>query len=323
VTVRSDPRAPVELNFGRERTLFVDPYTAEVLGQSSPSVRSFFRTVTEWHRWFGAQGQSRAAARAITGACNLAFFFLVLSGMYLWLPKRWTWQHLKPILLFRGKLSGKARDFNWHNVVGIWSAVPLVMIIVSGVVMSYPWANNLIYRMTGTEPPPLQRREGGPPRRQSGQGRNGPERQISTAGVDRAWGRAVHQVSDWKAITLRMPESDRSPLTFTIDEAHRGRPDKRSTLVLDRVTANTIRHETFADYNTGRRLRTWLRWMHTGEAGGILGQTIAGLASFGGAVLVWTGMWLAWRRLRAYLQRRSSAGAVIDDSQLVASDPSR
>jgi hypothetical protein len=36
---------------------------------------------------------------------------------------------------------------------------------------------------------------------------------------------------------------------------------------------------------------------------GIAGQTIAGIASAGAAMLVWTGIWLAFRRLRAYRKR--------------------
>ena len=55
--------------------------------------------------------------------------------------------------------------------------------------------------------------------------------------------------------------------------------------------------EPFASQSLGRRLRSWGRWVHTGEAGGLLGQTLAGLASAGAAVLVWTGCALAWRRL--------------------------
>jgi uncharacterized iron-regulated membrane protein len=34
-----------------------------------------------------------------------------------------------------------------------------------------------------------------------------------------------------------------------------------------------------------------------------LGQTIAGLASLGGVVLVWTGLALTWRRFRAWRAR--------------------
>ena len=46
---------------------------------------------------------------------------------------------------------------------------------------------------------------------------------------------------------------------------------------------------------------------HTGEVLGIPGQTIAGLATAGSVVLVWTGLALAWRRWRAWLKRRASA----------------
>jgi len=40
-----------------------------------------------------------------------------------------------------------------------------------------------------------------------------------------------------------------------------------------------------------------VRFLHTGEALGITGQTIAGLVSFTSLIMVWTGLALAWRRL--------------------------
>jgi uncharacterized iron-regulated membrane protein len=49
-----------------------------------------------------------------------------------------------------------------------------------------------------------------------------------------------------------------------------------------------------------------LRFIHTGEVAGIPGQTIAGIASAGAAVLVYTGLALSWRRFRAWLARRRS-----------------
>ena len=53
-----------------------------------------------------------------------------------------------------------------------------------------------------------------------------------------------------------------------------------------------MKWEPFAGYNLGRTIRSWVRPVHTGEAGGFIGQFIAALASAGGAVLVCTG--LAW-----------------------------
>jgi uncharacterized iron-regulated membrane protein len=91
--------------------------------------------------------------RAITGWSNLIFLFIVLSGLYLWFPRKWSWQHVKPVLLFRGGLRGKTRDFNWHNVVGAWCALVLFVVVLGAVPISFPWANALVYRVLGEDPP--------------------------------------------------------------------------------------------------------------------------------------------------------------------------
>jgi uncharacterized iron-regulated membrane protein len=70
-----------------------------------------------------------------------------------------------------------------------------------------------------------------------------------------------------------------------------------------------VRWEPFSSFTKGRQLRSILRFAHTGEVGGIVGQTVAGLVSLGGCFLVYTGLALAWRRLRAWRAKRS--GAVI------------
>ena len=70
--------------------MFANPYTGAILGEGSQRTRAFFRNVTDWHRWLGAKGDNRNVARAITGACNLGFLFLVMSGFYLWWPRNWN-----------------------------------------------------------------------------------------------------------------------------------------------------------------------------------------------------------------------------------------
>jgi len=60
-------------------------------------------------------------------------------------------------------------------------------------------------------------------------------------------------------------------------------------------------------YNAGRKARTWLRFAHTGEVYGIVGQTVAGIASLGGVFLVYTGIALSLRRFAAWRRRRNRA----------------
>jgi uncharacterized iron-regulated membrane protein len=292
VTLRADPAEPVEI-----AALYVDPYTGQVLGQGNGNWRGFFQEVTAWHRWLGAKGEGRATAKAITGACNLAFLLLILTGPFLWLPKQWGRRHLAPIVWFRGGLSGKGRDFSWHNVIGIWCAAPLSFVVLTALPMSYNWANNLIYRLTGSEAP-----SGGGPGRGVPGGRSGGR--VELTGLNRLWDRAEAQQPGWRSIGMRLPEPAGRPVSFTIDTGDGGQPQKRSTLTLDRATGSVVRWETFADNGAGRRLRSWSRFVHTGEAYGIAGQTIAGVASAGGAMLVWTGIALSVRRFLAWRRRR-------------------
>lgn len=314
VTVRSDAAAPVAINFGRERTVFMNPYTGAVLGEGSKGVRSFFRTMVSWHRWLGASGENRATGKAITGACNLAFLVLVVTGFYLWWPRNWRLSTVKAVSVPNLQLKGKARDFNWHNAIGLWSAPALFFIVLTAVVISYPWASDLLYRMTGNEPPPRAAQGRGGPGGSQGRGRQsgGEVKPLLTAGLDNLWARAEQQVSGWQSIQVRLPEKPDAPVAFTLDKGNGARPDLRSQLTLDAKTGEVVQHETYESYNLGRQLRFWSRWVHTGEAGGIIGQTIAALASLGGAVLVWTGIALTWRRLTNWV-RKSPPGDVSSD----------
>ena len=53
---------------------------------------------------------------------------------------------------FRRGLSPKARDFNWHNVIGFWMVVPLPIVVFSGAMISYRWVGNLLYLAVGETP---------------------------------------------------------------------------------------------------------------------------------------------------------------------------
>lgn len=340
VTFRSDPAEPASVAFGR-RIVYVNPYTGAVLGEGSKELRAFFQSVTSWHRWLGVEGPGRTAARAITGACNLAFLFLVVSGFYLWWPRKWTVRNLRSVTLFRGGLPAKARDFNWHNVIGFWSAVPLFFVVYSGVVISYPWASDMVYRMAGEEPPARlgpggPGRPGGPgpearpnkagrraggdrgDRERAGSDRRGlredrgpreegRDEAVSLEGVDSLLAKAEQIVPDWYSISLRLPHSPRAPVVFSIDTTDGGRPQTRSQLTLHRATGEEISWEPFSRQSTGRQMRMLLRFAHTGEVAGLPGQTIAGLVSAGAVVMVWTGLALSWRRFRAWRSRRQVA----------------
>jgi uncharacterized iron-regulated membrane protein/flavodoxin len=297
VVLRNEPTASVAVGFGRDGATYVNPYTGAVLGSRS-KLHDWFYDVIDWHRWLGMGGEGRATGRAITGACNLAFLWLAVTGVYLWWPRTWDWRGLKTSLLFNPRLSGKARDWNWHNVIGFWSSSVLVVLTVSAAVMSYPWANDLLYTLTGSEPPPRsQGTVATGPATQRSLGEE-PQARRSSASFDILLGGAQQQMPDWATIMIRLPARDNGTVTVSIQEAQPPHPFARSQLTLNRATGEVVKWEPYSSSSPGRKLRTYFRGLHTGEALGFVGQTIAGLASLGGCFLVWTGFAMAWRRFR-------------------------
>jgi uncharacterized iron-regulated membrane protein len=116
--------------------------------------------------------------------------------------------------------------------------------------------------------------------------------------------RADQQLPSWRTMVIRLPPRDGAPVTFTMSDREHWNSFARSTLTLDGSTGREIRWEPYASTSLGQKMRGWMRFAHTGELGGLPGEAIAGLASAGGAVLVWTGIALALRRLAAWRSRR-------------------
>ena len=260
ITVRSDPRAPVTVTVEGGRPRLVDPYTGAILGEPSPRLRAFFRTMTDWHRWIALQGTSRATGKAITGAANLGFLFIVLSGIYLWVPRVWSRLQFTQVLWFRGGLPGKARDFNWHNVIGIWSADPAGdrrrrrgadLLLRGPATWSTASPVRRRRRRRRRRAPPAPGRRSGPSgarrcarpsgeRERGGRERAEPSRS-SVTGLDAAWAAAQAQVPAWRTTSVRLGGPAQAPFVITLDEGYGGQPQYRRTLSVDRASAAIVK----------------------------------------------------------------------------------
>jgi uncharacterized iron-regulated membrane protein len=301
VTVASDPLLPALVSAGRSGRYFIDRYDGTVLTDSAAGTRGFFDTITAWHRWFDADEDSRPLARAITGASNLAFLFLLLSGAYLWLPPIFNRVAFRTRWRFNPRVdNSKARDYNWHHVFGVWSLLPLGLVVASALVFSYDWANTLLYRAVRDTPPD---RSAGP-ERTSDSGHPAPGVSPDRPELARFIAAAAAASPEWTSLTLVLPAPVDDAIRVSVDWGSGGQPQRRSTLLLDAGTTELIGTEPFSSLSPRRRARSWVRFLHTGEALGLAGQTAAGLVSLTSVIMVWTGIALAWRRLVSPVLRR-------------------
>ena len=313
ITLLNNPGAPVVFAEGR-RSVSVNPYTGARMEVGSPALENFFSINTGLHRWFNLSGESRDTARMITGASNLMFLFILVSGLYLWFPRLWKWGMFKVRLLFRGTAgNARARDFNWHHVLGIWSALPLVCIVATASVFYYPWANNLVYQVYGEETPV----RGGPPQTTPGGDDvlgSLPLEEQAFLGTDAMFASAARyiesEVGSWRQLSMSLPNPGSPFATFAVDRGNGGQPQHRHNLVLDRTTGAVTAWQPFSSQSPGRRTRSIIRFLHTGEVLGIWGQVVAGLVSFTSLFMVWTGLALAWRRLASPMLRNAPTRVV-------------
>ena len=251
--MQNNKTSAATISLGRDGQVFVNPNTGEITGEDAKGWREFFRTVEDAHRWLALSGNTRDVGKSINDAANLLFLFLAISGVYIWFPRRWSWKHFKAAVSFRWKVKGKARDFNWHTVIGFWSSLILIILTATAVVMSYSWANNLVYTITGNEPPPQQQR---PPNDQA------EKPFVLSENFDETWTKAEN-FTNWETISLRLPIGE-DTANFTVSEGKYWNKFGRSNLTIDTKIGEVFKWESYGDQNSGRQLRSWIRFTHTG-----------------------------------------------------------
>ncbi|MDR3228098.1 MAG: PepSY domain-containing protein [Puniceicoccales bacterium] len=368
----NDPDKAVLAVVGRGKFFYINPYTGEIKQPGARATRAFMDGVAQWHRWLRFDGENRAIGKQITGAASIAFLLLIVTGLVVWFPRHLHWRRFRLGLFFNHNLHGRTREWNWHNVFGFWFSPLLVVLILTALPISYRWANDLIFTLSG-EPVPQM----GPP------GMSPPKDgfpKFATSGSllskDALLKETRRQFPNWENITLfpfgprpqgrptgatgarpvgatrpvavpRPPVPAASDVPSPASSSSRasrpnrrergGRPDhptRQETPApalaavspvmlqiqekgrfpqfsnvqahLNPYTGEVLRKETFADYSTGRKIRTWARFLHTGEAFGPVGKAVALLASLAGLFLVYTGIALLYRRLRAKLRKHST-----------------
>lgn len=275
VTLKNDRNASTMVGFGRAGALYVDPYTGKVLGGESKT-HDVMHVIEDIHRYLG----KREIGKPITGVAVVLFFVLLLSGIYIWWPKR-TYR-------FNKRLKGKARDWNWHNVFGIWFSPLILITTVTGMLIAHTWATNFLYRITGNKPPPAQQQQ---------RGNKPPEKALPMAKLDVLAAKAATYVCTWESINLRFPQKEGAPVTAIIlEEAPEIGIPIRSTLSMDALTGEMKKWEPFMHENSGRKARVWARYLHTGEALGLPGRIAFFCSALAIVLMVWTGIALAYRR---------------------------
>jgi len=302
IILQNHPHAAVAFTADRQATYYANPYTGEIREPASTRTRDTLKLLVDWHRVLALGGDQRPVGKAITGACNLAFFVLAVTGLYLWWPRKWRTKGLRRSLWFiRRPADAKARNWNWHNVIGLWTAPVLIVLTLTALPISYRWAGQLLFTITGTPPPPPAPANTAPAAKLTP-----PSSDAKPLSAEALITVAQKQFPTWKTLTYRAGTTQ--PATIAIRTADSWPRTANTTLSLHPFTGEILKRTGYAELNAAQQLRSWTRYLHTGEALGWPGQLVAGLASLGGCVLVYTGFALGWHRWRRWRSPPSAPG---------------
>lgn len=266
------------------------PYTGEVLRTGEGAVAEFFHIVKDLHRYLLLEGDYRSIGKNLNNYANLVFIFLMLSGLYLWLPKRFSLRSIKShSWLPKRYKNNHHRNRQWHFVFGIWSLPALFVIALTATLFHFDWANKTLYGFYGESVPVPERHE-----------------VVSSLDSDHIAYEKLFQKAkqhagnngyhDWYSMWMEIGEHQREA-RFYIDKSIGHRQELAYSLFFDTRSGQVTDVLRKEDWSRGDQAWGTSRFLHTGEHFGIIGQTIAGLVSLLACLLVYTGFVLGWKRL--------------------------
>lgn len=283
----SDPNRTyaVGLKEGFRASAFVNPYTGEITGYYSPR-DSWMFTVMSLHRWL--LDGTRTWGKQIVATSTILLVIIVLTGILYQLPLR---LNLKTFSI-RFKSGGHKMLYDFHNVLGLYSCILLLVAALTGLMWSYDWYRNGVYKLFGAEVP-TQRGE-----QERGHGK-GETKPLNTASWDEVLQMLQEQNPDFKSIQIAEGQ-----VIVKLKSA----PNQRAS---DRYQFNPgsgeiTKTELYKDSAKASRIFGWSYSLHVGDVWGIWSKILVFLASLIGASLPITGYWMYVKSLLKKRKKRES-----------------
>lgn len=297
VTIPSDFRRAYTVGLSKPRRagVLVDPYTGKIVGQSGRL--PFFTTVRELHRWLldsmKPDSEGIFWGRVIVGTSTLLFVFILLTGLFLWWPKKLKGVGKRLKISLRHGRQRLLTDL--HTVGGVYVFVLLLAMAMTGLTWSFEWYRTGFYKVFGAE------------MAEGGKGDKGPKKDKSKdapreEGAEQAklppsyiyWEEAVSYV-------IEVSEADYTEITVKDGEVEvpldgLGNIRAADSFRFDKKTGQMTDYKAYREAKRDKKLRGWIYSIHTGAWGGLFTRICYVLAALFGASLPLTGYYIFYQR---------------------------
>lgn len=279
ITVSSDPMRTWKVNLSKPKhaAIYVDQYSGKVLG--SPERLPFFRTMFRMHRWLmDSKPQDGGVfwGKIIVGISTLTMVIILLSGVVIWIPKSvQMWKNRSKISVRRG---WRRFFYDLHVAGGIYAAVLILAMALTGLTWSFGWYRNAFYGVFGVD-------SAKPANTQQHRGQSGED----YAAVDIAYEDIVARYDRYRDATV-------TPNSVSVKMAGMGNPRAQDKYLIDTATGSVDSAQLYNAAPRQQKIGGWIYAIHVGNFGGYVTRVLWFMAAMLGASLPLTGYYLWFKR---------------------------
>jgi uncharacterized iron-regulated membrane protein len=269
------------------QSVYLNPYTGAVTGVRD--YKTDFFSIVKYIHW--SLLLSTRYGQPIVGWSTLVFVVLLVTGLVLWWPRRWTKALRDRSFRIKWKASFKRVNYDLHNVPGFYSLLPALVIALTGLVFSFRWIGGFFYFVaagTTAQPQVVASRS---------DTTEAAARPVAAEARPDPLERALREAK------LRLPSASRYMVSPAVGRegvvylyAYRGKEVyyDYDVLQFDQYSGVLLHHRPDREKNAGERLVGMNYDIHVGAIAGLTGKIIAFIASLVCASLPVTGFLIWW-----------------------------
>lgn len=302
ISFSNEPEESTILNIASKESrkginYYVNPYTAEILPQIVG--KDFFGFILRLHRWLAFDGESREIGKQIVAISTISLIVLIISAVVIY------WGRIKHSFFksftFKFKHKGRAFLSTMHSAIGMWVIPFYLLASLTGLMWSYEWFNNSVYKIAGVEKP--QRGEQGQQKGEQNRGKNDVKNELNFESHQKAvelFDSIVQK--EYSIANLKFPQNG-TTYSFSYLDKNPAHYRALNTIEIDINSLEIKKHEKYVEKPLNERLLKSILPLHTGEYFGIVGQIGMFISASLMSLFTITGFMLFFQRKRKKLTK--------------------
>ena len=266
------------------KSAFLNPYTGELLGTREGN--TVLSNIHQLHMRLLMGKSGGNVVSSVTGV----LIFLVLTGVYLWWP-------LKRSTIKWKNASALRRNFDLHNVTGIYSAAFLVVLGVTGIVIHFDGElETWLHEKNGT----------------AKIGKNTPsvvQKGATPITVDRAVEIAKQEMPGTQALSVSSPANPKGSYLIALRYPEDLTAGGRSWANVDQFSGKVVNFQNSRTVASGTKTIIIDRALHTGDILGYFSKVLMSLSSMFLVIQAITGYFMWWKKLRVRQRQADNQAA--------------